>query len=225
MAIVQISKIIHRTGSVSELPQLDIGEIGFASDEQRLFIGNDPAWVPPDGNEPTNTEILTNSPNCRIDFSQGSGTLEVPVNRVKITGGDDGQVLSTDGAGNLAWVEVPGISGNITSDVVFTTNNGNGTNFRIGDDAWIGDINAINTISIRGIQDASKGYVTFGNADTTGKLGRSGSGPLTYTGDFTATGTVSANTIHLGTWSIFANATGMYANNGTTTFQIGLTQI
>jgi len=70
MAIVQISKIIHRTGSVSELPQLDIGEIGFASDEQRLFIGNDPAWVPPDGNQPTNTEILTNSANCRIDFSQ-----------------------------------------------------------------------------------------------------------------------------------------------------------
>jgi hypothetical protein len=111
MAIVQISKIIHRTGSVSELPQLDIGEIGFASDEQRLFIGNDPAWVPPDGNQPTNTEILTNSPNCKIDFSQGSGSLNLPIDRVSITGGTNGAVLQTDGTGNVSWTNTPLISG------------------------------------------------------------------------------------------------------------------
>ena len=69
MAIVQISKIIHRTGSADEIPQLDVGEIGFASDEQRVFIGNDKSWVPPVGNNPTNTEILTNSPNCMVGFN------------------------------------------------------------------------------------------------------------------------------------------------------------
>lgn len=131
MAIVQISKIIHRTGSVSELPQLDIGEIGFASDEQRLFIGNDPAWVPPDGNQPTNTEILTNSPNCKIDFSQGSGSLSLPIDRVSITGGSDGQVLTTDGTGNVSWSDTPSISGFFTmhanaNGVYFTeTSSGN----------------------------------------------------------------------------------------------------
>jgi len=82
MAIVQISKIIHRTGSAIELPQLDIGEVGFASDEQRVFIGNDPEWVPPVGIEPTNTEILTNSPNCAIDSSQLSGVIHLDSNRL-----------------------------------------------------------------------------------------------------------------------------------------------
>jgi hypothetical protein len=225
MAIVQISKIIHRTGSVSELPQLDIGEIGFASDEQRLFIGNDPAWVPPDGNQPTNTEILTNSPNCKIDFSQGSGTLNISIDNVQITGGSTGQVLSTDGSGNLSWVGVPGLSGNVTANIVFSTNNGNGTNFKVGDDAWIGDVNSVNTISIRGVQDATKGYITFGNASSTNKLGRDGSGPLTYTGDFTATGNVTTNKVIMSNWSLFANSSGVFASDGTHTYQVNMTQI
>ena len=62
MPIVQISKIIHRTGSVDDLPQLDVGEIGFASDDHKVFIGNDQLLPPPDGTEaptPDNTEILT----------------------------------------------------------------------------------------------------------------------------------------------------------------------
>ena len=67
MAIVQISKIIHRTGANIDLPQLDIGEIGFATDEQRVYIGNDPAIVPPLGST-TQTEILTAS--STLDFSR-----------------------------------------------------------------------------------------------------------------------------------------------------------
>lgn len=100
MAIVQISKIIHRTGSVSELPQLDIGEIGFASDEQRLFIGNDPAWVPPDGNLPTNTEILTNSPNCQIDFSQISGNINIS-SMFTMSANSGGVYLTETSSGNV----------------------------------------------------------------------------------------------------------------------------
>jgi len=100
MAIVQISKIIHRTGSVSELPQLDIGEIGFASDEQRLFIGNDPAWVPPDGNQPTNTEILTNSANCRIDFSQISGDINIS-STFTMSANSSGVYLTEISSGNV----------------------------------------------------------------------------------------------------------------------------
>ena len=46
MAIVQISKIQHRTGANIDLPQLDVGEIGFATDERRLYIGNDPVLHP-----------------------------------------------------------------------------------------------------------------------------------------------------------------------------------
>jgi hypothetical protein len=73
------------------------------------------------------------------------------------------------------------------------TINGLGQNFKVGDDAWIGDINIDNTIGLKGQQNAANCYIIFGNSDATGKLGRSGTGPLTYTGDFSATGNVSGN--------------------------------
>jgi hypothetical protein len=56
MAIVQLSRIQHRTGNYSDLPQLANGEIGWASDQRRVFIGNDPNIF---GSNPDNTEILT----------------------------------------------------------------------------------------------------------------------------------------------------------------------
>ena len=71
----------------------------------------------------------------------------------------------------------------VTFDSVITSNNGLGTNLKIGDDVWIGDINNPNTLGIRGQQNAAIAYIVFGNADNTTGLGRSGSGPLTYGGD------------------------------------------
>jgi hypothetical protein len=56
MAIIQISKIQVRTGNLDDLPQLALGELGWAADEKRLFIGNDPNVI---GAQPDNTEILT----------------------------------------------------------------------------------------------------------------------------------------------------------------------
>lgn len=50
-----------------------------------------------------------------------------------------------------------------TYNKLYTTNNGAGTNVKIGDDAWIGDINVANNISIQGVEDASKGGIVFGN--------------------------------------------------------------
>jgi hypothetical protein len=73
-------------------------------------------------------------------------------------------------------------SAQVTVDSVLTTNNGNGTNFRIGDDSWIGDINVANTFRVTGLQDGTKGYIVFGNSDNTA-LGRSGTGALTYGGN------------------------------------------
>lgn len=45
-----------------------------------------------------------------------------------------------------------------------TSDNGNGQNVRIGDDVWLGDINAANAMSLRGAQDASKGFIRFGSS-------------------------------------------------------------
>jgi len=94
-------------------------------------------------------------------------------------------IVSRDAAGSFA--------GNvITGDTFVSLNNGGGTNFKVGDDAWIGDVNTADTMSIRGAQNAANGYIVFGNADTTSTLGRSGSGPLTYIGNANVTANLTA---------------------------------
>ena len=72
-------------------------------------------------------------------------------------------------------------SGAITVGQIYTTNNGNGTNIKIGDDAWFGDTDVANTIQITGSQTAANGYLVFGSSNNTA-LGRAGTGALTYGG-------------------------------------------
>lgn len=50
-----------------------------------------------------------------------------------------------------------------TYDKLYTTNNGAGTNVKIGDDTWIGDVNIANVMSVKGVQDPTKGGIVFGN--------------------------------------------------------------
>jgi hypothetical protein len=93
MAIVQISKIIHRTGANTDLPQLDTGEIGFASDEQKVYIGNDPLLHPvPEGETTTQVELLTEVSN--IDFSKvtGSGNIVFDITTLRT-----GQLIVANG--------------------------------------------------------------------------------------------------------------------------------
>jgi hypothetical protein len=174
MAIVQISKIQHRTGANIDLPQLDEGELGFSTDEQKLFIGNDPILYPvPEGETTTQLEILTEvsnldhakitgSANTELQITSpkigqvlvldgssstlvgnkwvnwsgnllGNGALHsnnklhlgAPAN-IQITGGMNGGVLSTDGAGNLYWTTVAGGSGD-----GLPAQNNNGGNYLI----------------------------------------------------------------------------------------------
>ena len=105
-----------------------------------------------------------------------------------------------DNTGNTAFangtVSLTTLSatGNVNANIVVSTNNGNGTNFKVGDDAWIGDVNTADTIRIQGQQNAANGYIVFGNADSTTKLGRAGAGALTYGGDFSVSGNITGNT-------------------------------
>jgi Major tropism determinant N-terminal domain/Pectate lyase superfamily protein len=57
VSIVQISRIQHRRGKATELPQLAAGELGWVIDEQRLYIGN--GTVADGAPAVGNTEILT----------------------------------------------------------------------------------------------------------------------------------------------------------------------
>lgn len=369
MPIVQISKIIHRTGANVDLPQLDTGEFGFAVDERRLYIGNDPILHPASGGGTTQTELLTDSSPIRFSQITGSSNLELltsntasgqllglatqsgnvtivnvggntgktvdlgNVGNVKIEGGVNGYVLQTDGTGNLTWttngvlryhvssistaepavitttiphilttgstvtitevggpggtyfatggyngtneyfvlvtgsstfsiatdpdiannlingdtflattpntgyitstigsgVAIPGGSntqvqfnhsgaidgsskltfnpvtgnltltgnlivntGNMSATKIVATSNGTGENYKVGDDAYIGDVNVVNTLQIKGVEDPANAYIIFGTGDTT-KLGRDGTGPLSYGGDFSVTGNIIAN--------------------------------
>lgn len=110
MAIVQISKIIHRTGANTDLPQLDIGEIGFATDEQRVYIGNDPNIVPPAFvGATTQTEILTTE--SPLDFSRINGSGNATMN---ISGPVNGQLLGVNVVGSTTTiVNVGGSSGGL----------------------------------------------------------------------------------------------------------------
>ncbi len=45
MATTRVSKIKHRQGNFADLPVLDPGELGYAKDVRRLFIGNDTVSV------------------------------------------------------------------------------------------------------------------------------------------------------------------------------------
>lgn len=66
MAIIQISKIQVRSGDLVDLPQLDEGEFGFASDEKRLFIGKTTGQT-------ENVEVLTSYSELTMIRSVGTG--------------------------------------------------------------------------------------------------------------------------------------------------------
>jgi len=84
MAIVQISKIQSRAGNLVDLPQLDNGEFGWATDNNRLFIGKT-------GNVYTseNIEVLTSYSNISFSQIDGSGGANFNVNSPQ-----NGQILS-----------------------------------------------------------------------------------------------------------------------------------
>ena len=111
MAIVQISKIQQRAGNLVDLPQLDNAEFGWATDENRLFIGRT-------GNNYSdeNIEVLTSY--SAISFSQIDGSAGGNFN---VTSPLNGQIL-TYVASTDTWENYKG-----------TTSQLNGTKLQLGD--------------------------------------------------------------------------------------------
>jgi hypothetical protein len=67
-------------------------------------------------------------------------------------------------------------------DIVYSTNNGNGTNFAVGDDIWIGDVNLSNTMQLTGQQNANIAYIKFGSGSNRPYIGSTSSGSLIISG-------------------------------------------
>jgi hypothetical protein len=151
---------------------------------------------------------LTNSTISGISLGSNLATLTIGTGLSGTSyNGSTGVTIANSGVtSNVAGtgVTVSGATGAVTIsigqsvatsatpsfDQVITTNNGNGTNYRVGDDAWFGDVNAANTVRLKGVQDATAGYLTFGNQATA--LGLTNSTTLTWGAAFTATGDVTA---------------------------------
>lgn len=130
---------------------------------------------------PTARTITINGTTYDLSADR-SWTIAASGGVTSLAAGTGVSVSASTGAVTVSIGQSVATSASPTFDQVISTNNGNGTNFRIGDDAWIGDINIANTFRVTGLQDATKGYIVFGNSDTTA-LGRSGTGALTYGGN------------------------------------------
>ena len=120
MAIVQISKIQHRTGNLIDLPQLSDAELGWASDANRLFIGTTP---------PQNIEVLTSYSN--ISFSQIDGSSNANLNLSNVV---NGQVLAYDTT-TTSWTNKGGNASAPGNASYYTNTNihlGNVSNVKLG---------------------------------------------------------------------------------------------
>ena len=98
----------------------------------------------------------------------------------------------SSGTATISLSNNPSISGILTADQVYTSNNGNGQNVRIGDDFWLGDVNVADTTRFSGAQDSTRAFVIFGSSDAV-SLGRTGTGPLYYGGNFNVAGVITAS--------------------------------
>lgn len=194
------SKVVtaHRWSTGNATMSLSSGSIVLSPDTSLsatagIQIGGSGYILAPDG-----------SRNATLNYGGTSGTIGLY--RLNIYGNQTTAIVNggSNGVGNIGantsnrfntvFATAGDFSGNVTADIVSATNNGNGTNFKVGDDTWLGDVNVADTMSIRGQQNPANGYIVFGNVDTTSTLGRSGSGPLTYNGSFTVTGNITGNT-------------------------------
>jgi len=123
---------------------------------------------------------ITQLPSASI--ATGSNVLPI------VQGGDTDQITVTNlGQGILNL----GLS--ITGSTISATDNGNGTNFKVGDDVWIGDVNISNTMQIRGQQTATTAFVKFGSGSNSPIVGGvAGSDLLQITGSVNVTGSITA---------------------------------
>ena len=143
-----------------------------------------------------------------VDFSSSPTVLLGPIGNVKITGGNIGQILTTDGNGNLTWSSTPT---NITeiqngrSNVSIPNQNGNVY------------INANNGSNFQWIFDTTGNLTTTtGNINIPGNVVSNG----TITGDYliSTSGCVS---IGNGTLAVIGSNAGVF-NSGVTNINIGV---
>lgn len=184
------NKVLLKKSSVtSKVPltsDLDYGELALNYADGKLYFKNSSNVIQSFISDLssyvtlTGTQTLTNKTLTSPIINSGalSGTFSGAIALSDTTASTSTSTGALTIGGGL------GVAGAIYADQIRLTNNGSGTNVYIGDDVRIGDINTANTLGVRGIQDSTKGYIVFGDSNSTNYIGRDGTNPLQVTGQF-----------------------------------------
>jgi len=112
--------------------------------------------------------------NISLDTISFTGLTE---GRVLLAGPDgsivDSGSLTYDGS-SLNITGSTNVENAITASVIWATQNALGENFKVGDDAWIGDINVANTMQVKGQEDSTQGFIQLGTTGYTNTIGSEG---------------------------------------------------
>jgi hypothetical protein len=172
--------------------------------------------------------------NTKVDFYTGNANVQLGnVGNVHIYGGSNGQVLQTDGAGNLTWSSTANINEiqNGNSNVMIATANGNVTITAGGLYTWTfnasnglltapGDIQTNGTINANAILSATDITSTGGNLNA--NTGTVNANTANISGNLSAnnaniTNTLTANVANITTMNVAnISTTGNITANGLT---------
>lgn len=152
MSITQISKIQVKTGNVADVPQLDVGEFGWAIDDRKLYIGNDQSITPaPPAPTPNNTEILT-----ELSSLAGGANTQVQYNKNGDLAGSP-KFTFDDVSGNI------NLGGNINTQINGIYAIGNNTHR--WEEIYLGNTIYINNSNITGFANT---FIGMPNLDVGG---------------------------------------------------------
>lgn len=87
-------------------------------------------------------------------------------------------VTTVDGLGLALDTDLTDGSKDAVFNTVQATINGTGTNFKVGDDIYLGDINVSNVMQVKGVQNGTKGYIQFGSGSNMPTIGGGGANHL-----------------------------------------------
>ena len=97
----------------------------------------------------------------------------ISLNTISFDGLTEGRVLFVGASGSLkddSSFTFDSGSGYLAASIIHATNDGNGTNFKVGNDVWIGEVNQANTMMFKGVDNEYYTKVLLNNQSTNNYL-------------------------------------------------------
>jgi hypothetical protein len=148
-------QVKRRIGTAGAPPVLAEGQIGYndpqvAANDDALYIGSTASG------SPVIRTLVSSTRQVELGGAQTiTGAKTIGVANLKLTGGANNNILTTDGAGNLAWTAAP--SGGLLTVATDTTLSGNGTS---GDPLSVESLATPRNISLQAAAPAADGSKT-----------------------------------------------------------------